>query len=75
MHAQCDSYRVFTIFHLIIPEIMYDSNTVQCLRKDSQCFLFATQGNIVCSEIHKSTDKIYFPYLTTFYLCSSNYRD
>lgn len=53
MPTQCDSYGVFTIFHLIIQKIMYGSNTVQCLRKDSQCFLLATQGNIVYSEIHK----------------------
>jgi hypothetical protein len=52
MHAQSDSY-VFTIFHLIIQKIMYGSNIVQCLRKDSQCFLLVPQGNIVCSEIHK----------------------
>jgi len=75
MHAQCDSYGVFTIFHLIISKTMCGSNTVQCLGKDSQCFLSATQGYIVCSEIHKSTNKTHFPYLTTFYLCSSNYRD
>lgn len=53
MHAQCDSYEVFTIFHLIISKIMYGSNTVQCLTKDSQSFPLATQGNIVCSEIHE----------------------